>query len=215
MKRRGDITPAIDRRIKKQVEGSREGTIQAVTPTTAYVIVLGSTTPIPCGYDNPDVEVGKHCTIQWIKTAHRHIITNVYGTRQQISPGAQPIIGYELAPPSDLATSNAISGNIVVSWNVPPQQAVSFEVQQNETPVDAGAITIRITRGSMVIVGSEVPLYFRVRSISTDFHYSSWSAWTLGTPGTPPAIDRIEQILVGLDGEILIGLDGSILIGLA
>ena len=101
---------------------------------------------------------------------------------------------FELFPPSNLIADNSLPSAIVVTWDVPIQQDVSFQVQQNTTPDEVGAVDVPggNTRGSVVIVKSEVPLYFRVRSISKDFRYSSWTIWVEGVPGDPVGQNYVQ-----------------------
>jgi hypothetical protein len=190
---RRNIVKVIDERQDKRSkrEKPKEGKVLNVGPTLAYVQLVGSATPVPCAYDpQSGVAAGKRVAVQWIQNARKYVITGVYGTASGgISASDQAAANFELSPPSNFIADDGLPSSIVVTWDAPPQQDVTFELQQNTTPDEAGAVTPPggITRGAMLIVQTDIPLYFRIRSISQDFRYSAWSDWQTSAPGPSAA----------------------------
>lgn len=185
---------AIDRRIDSKNEAVREGKVISVGPAQVLVQLVGSPTPIPCSYDpQQGVTVGKRVTLQWMRNARKYVITGVFGgTNGSTVISDQLATALELSPPANFAADDSLPSCIVVTWDVPPQQNVTYQIQQNSSASDVGAIDAvgGFTRGSMLIIRSDDPLYFRIRAVSPDFHYSSWSSWVTSGPGDPIAADH-------------------------
>lgn len=192
----------------------RKGSILSVGPTRALVLRDGTQTPIPCEYDpQAGVAVGKRCVVDWIP-GRQFVITSVFGAPNTIRPGDQPAGALELAPPSGVTASSALPGCILVSWEVPAQLSVTFEVQRNSSAVEAGAVTVAMTRGDSYVDSAGSAAFFRVRSVTTTWQRSGWSAWVSGTPGEMSGLltDLTDVALTSLTNDDLfvwIAADGT------
>lgn len=174
----------------------REGTVIAVGYTDIQVQPKGSTRVIPCE-KHPDAEVGDLCTILWVQKSKKYIISSILRKHKtvKISTSADP--GIAFAPPTDL-TATGINGGVLVQWNVAVSQIATYELQQNTSAIETGATTIATTNSGEWTVITATPLYFRIRSVFTDFQVSSWTSWVLGTPVslTESVVDIIATALV-------------------
>lgn len=192
-----DTISTIDDRIElKKSREPEEGIIVSVAKPWCNVQVKGSINfrPVRCD-NNPDVEVGKHCLIQYVPKSKRYVITCIFANNTLTNNIDQS--KFELFPPNNIITSSELYNTITVRWDAVPQQAVVFEVQTNTSAIESGATTITTTRGSEVNINSLINLYIRVRSIASTFLKSSWSDWVSGTPGTISvslALDNLTDV---------------------
>ena len=200
--------------VSKQVKGAQpkdsgHGIVLSVGLTLATVRVKGASGTQDCYFDprNPPSS-GDQCALARPLGSDRWIITSSYVTpRGGRGLGTGKPADFELAPPADIHDVQAVPGAILAAWNAPPQQAVTFEVQTNFIADEDEASTVLKTRGSYAVIPSVDALFVRVRSITSDFHYSSWSAWTSMEPAPPAAGGgssfQIGSILISEIGEVL------------
>lgn len=208
-----DLLDVIQSAARKSVYRPREGVIISVSPVRALVQRVGSFTPISCEYDpSMGVEVGKHCVVDWVQ-GRRYVITSVFTAFSRVDARDQPEGAMELAPPASITAEGLSTTDILVSWEVPAQLSVNFEVQRNSTPVDAGSISVATTRGNSYIDTSGDAGYFRVRSVTTEWRVSGWSPWVYGEPAGSDFDTNVDQILTDGNGNVLSGGHGYVLIG--
>lgn len=194
-----DIISVIDERIRKKLKASsiQEARILNIGPRFAKIQIAGSAGIEDAFYDiSAKIEAGDYCLVAWSPQRNHFVVLTAFN-----APGSQTnlmtrrLTSMELAPPSGVEAHNYIPGTIIVEWNAPPQQAVAFEIQTNTTAVESGSSTQLVTRGSYAIVETSVQLYARVRSISSDFEYSSWSPWVTATPDSALDIGTILRLI--------------------
>lgn len=209
-----DLLDVIHDASKATAYRAREGVILAVSPVRATVQRVGSFTPIECEYDpSMGVVVGKRCVVDWIQ-GRRYVIISVYGTSGSIQSGDQTTGSLELAPPSSLETSSVLSGCILLTWDAPPQQVVTFEIQRNTIASESGALIVAMTRGSSYIDTVGETAHFRVRSVTSAWKRSGWSSWVSGNPGTAlTELTFFNQVISDHSGDVLTDHDGNVILG--
>lgn len=205
-----DLVDTIDDRQKHNLpKEAEEGIIFSLNGKTASVRVKGSTDLKKVSFNNtPDVKVGNRCLIQWVQKSKKYVMITVFSTSNVGNPTSQN--NFQLFPPNNLTLSGNLPNTILVSWDVPPQQDLTFAVQTNTSAIDSGATTVGMTRGGQLMIHTTTPLYVRVRSVTSNFKYSAWSVWGLGTPGPDFShITTAKYEPLCFDGEILF-LDGDV-----
>lgn len=178
-----DEIDAIDDRIDAKVKPSFiEGTVISVQPRYVRVRVSGSSRSVNVYYSETSPPgVGEHAMASLSKQENKYVLQAAWqGTGSRAGLGNRKPEDFALAPPNNLAAV-ALPGAIIVQWDDPVAQVLAFEVQTNTSGVDAGATSFIVTRG-MVSIPTPTALYARVRSVTTDFRYSSWSDWVHATP---------------------------------
>ncbi len=90
----------------------------------------------------------------------------------------------ELFIPQNFGVITTLPGFLIYHWDVPPQKAVTIQVQTSHDGIDDHALTTLYTRGGYYIVSSTVNLYARIRSVDFSFKASTWTDWLQGTPET-------------------------------
>lgn len=211
-----DVIDVIDDRVRRAGYQPWKGLVVFVGPSKALVVRDGTTTPVPCSYSLQDgVAVGKRCVVDWVP-GRQLVITSVSSANNTIEPGDQAPGSLELFAPNNIATSSALPACILVTWDVPPQLSVTFEVQRNSSAIESGATRVASTRGGLYIDTGGDPAYFRVRSVTSLWRVSGWSAWVSGIPGTAvdAVIHRYRQyiytILAGAP-QFLMDADGHLI----
>ena len=188
-----DDIDAIDERIDaKSSPPFINGVVISVQPRYVRIRSAGSSRSVNAYYNgSAPPNVGDKCMAALSPQENKYVLVTAYqgqGSRSGI--GNRQSEDFALAPPSNLA-ANPIPEGIVVKWDDPVAQSVAFELQTNDSGVDLGATTYIVTRSGLVIPSTEI-LYVRVRSISKDFRYSSWSDWVSATPTfMPTSLDTI------------------------
>lgn len=182
----------------------RKGVIIAVRAQTALVRPVGSATTIPCAFDpQQGVEVDKVCTYIWVQGRKEYVIQSVFSPKSTILSPDQNKTAFELSPPSNLVHDDSLPGCVLLIWDCPPQQDITFEVMYNSSAAEAGAQTMRTRAGTAVIPTADDPTYFRIRSVTEDWKYSSWTDWGSESPGTgAPGGGDSDAIHDNVGGEI-------------
>lgn len=161
-----------------------EGVIVGKNAVIAYVQRASSSQIIPCDYDpKQGVEEGKRCTYRWVPGRNKYVIESVFSTARSIQSGDQDKAAFELSPPSNLQSSDAVGGCILLIWDAPPQQNITFEVQVNTSASESGASLYR-TRAGGILLPAAATTYFRVRSVTENWRYSAWTVWASEDPGS-------------------------------
>lgn len=178
-----DITATQPEQNKSFYRRPIEGVIISVTPAIALVQPIGSFHAIPCKHDlGAGTWVGKRCTVAFIPQRKQYVIQSVFSAPSTVASPDQNPTAFELSPPSNLVSSSVLSGCVLLTWDCPPQQDITFQVQWNTSASDSGASN-RYTRGGQLIIEAAATTYFRLRSITIDWHYSSWTDWGNDDPG--------------------------------
>lgn len=165
-----------------------EGIIISVGPVIALVQPVGSSHSVPCQFDvGSGASVGKRCTFKWIPQRKSYFIQSVFGRSGTIVSPDQSPPAFELSPPSNLVHDDSLPNCILLRWDCPPQQDITFQVQYNATATDVGASDHYTRAGEAVIPTTDDPTWFRIRSITEGWRYSSWTDWGSESPGTGAA----------------------------
>lgn len=182
----------------------RKGVIIAVRAQTALVRPVGSATTVPCAFDpQQGVEVDKVCTYIWVQGRKEYVIQSVFSPKSTILSPDQNKTAFELSPPSNLVHDDSLPGCVLLIWDCPPQQDITFEVMYNSSAAEASAQTMRTRAGTAVIPTVDDPTYFRIRSVTEDWKYSSWTEWGSESPGTgAPGGGDSDAIHDNVSGEI-------------
>lgn len=180
-----DLIDAIDERIAaKTGDVLVEGIIVSVAPRYIRIKLTGSSRTVTAFYDSGmSLEAGKRAFITWSKQQARYVVlASIDAPGSQSATSNRNPADFQLAPPSNVAAV-ALPKAILVKWDDPIVQVLAYEIQSNSSATDVGATTELVTRGTF-LKSATVQTYFRVRSITTDYRYSSWSAWVNATPQT-------------------------------
>lgn len=191
-----------------------EGVILSITPSGALVKLGGSSQAQEANVvKGTDIQTGDYCILVRPQRSSRWIVLACYTAAiiGRVVAGG-PNKAFELSPPNSPTSLEVIPGAILYSWDVPAQQPVVFEVQTNTDEIEAGATSVLTTRGAYAIIPSDVHLYCRVRSVSTDFEYSSWSEWLLCEPGEASASSATDLSNVLIECDEPICCDGEFVI---
>lgn len=177
---------AIDKRIDAKMAAAvliDEARIVAVPPGTRGVaqIQIRSTPELkPASFD-PDatgVVAGRACLVAKAPSSTQYVIIGVFARNNGLT-GSQPIV---IAPPGSIGTITGLYGLSLIHWDAPPTTSACFQIQTSATGTEGDAVNRLITRGSYYVHSGTSAFYFRIRSISQDWHTSSWTAWQQVTP---------------------------------
>lgn len=150
------------------------------------------------------VSQGNRCLCVRPKTSAKWIVIGSFGTRQHgYLPQRSPEEGFELYPPAAVVPLSAIPGCCLWYWSTPPEKPITFEVQTNTVGSENGseAQVIR-TRGSYWIQSTAVNLFARVRTVTSDYNYSSWSAWVECAPAAAASGGTVTSVAVTVPAEL-------------
>lgn len=199
-----DFIDAIDQRIKQKVTDTfSEGVIVSVLPRFVRVKLTGSSRTVTAYYDSGmALEKGKRVFITWSKQQGRYVVMSSFDALGSNAATAnRNPADFQLSPPSNV-TIKVFPKALGVTWDDPVAQVLAYEIQSNSSATDVGATSELVTRG-IFLKPTTTQTYFRVRSITTDFRYSSWSDWVNGTPAAITYASLSDVNLTGLaDGDI-------------
>lgn len=215
MRRRGQtiagIQTLVDRKIDSRIDGlNKTGVIVRVSGRKAYVRLDGSSAIKPVDVYIDDPQPGERCILTRPSNSSHWMITGRMNTTSQPVSEFNPSNFGELSPPSNLVALPNLSGFCAWNWASPPQKSVAFEFEVNTTATEVGATTYPYTRGSYLLIPSNVALYARGRSVGPHFQTSSWSSWVSCSPGQ--SVSRWEPLTNGDPGDPeLIFADGDVI----
>lgn len=177
---------AIDKRIDAKMAAAvliDEARIVAIPPGTRGIarVQIRNTTELKTALFDPDatgVVAGRACLVAKAPSSTQHVIIGVFARNNGLT-GSQPIV---IAPPGNIGTITGLYGLSLVHWDAPPTTTTCFQIQTSATGTEGDAVNRLITRGSYYIHSGTSAFYFRIRSISQDWHTSSWTAWQQVTP---------------------------------
>lgn len=158
------------------------GFIVNVNETTAQVRLEGAQSPQECDrLDGLDLKRGDFAVLIRPSSNRRWV---VLGTVSRPESGKSlttlrpdQVI---LSPPNRIREELSIPGTLLVAWDVPYQQNLTFQIQVSP---DGELVSQTLTtRGAYAIIATDTPQYIRVRSIATNNRFSHWSPWVVMQP---------------------------------
>lgn len=177
-----DIFKAIDTYLeRKGVAETQTGVVVSVTPISILVRVSGSAQVqeaeiIRGGTVGP----GENVVLMRPLRTQKWVIIGAFalgllGRGATTTPQAR----VEIAPPSSfrLLGDSLIDGHAVLTWEVPIQQPVAFQIEMNTAESEIGGTVVLTTRGSYAIIELTQDQFFRIRSVSPEALFSGWSEW--------------------------------------
>lgn len=198
---------------KKSIPEIEEGVVVTIQGLSARVKLLGSSN-IQIARVSRDSKIVPGDQVILIRPKKRQQWTVITATNSNSRGSSEvdlPDVAFELSPPKNIHSLEVLPGCILLIWDAPIQQVVTFEVQQNTSAAEVGASIVLTTRGSYAIIPSEVPLYFRIRCVSDNYQSSTWSSWLLAPPFSfddfaPAGVDTIVTFygeVVTFNGEVV------------
>lgn len=172
-----EVFNAIDVYMKRSHKDTiDEGKVAILNAGRVEVILSGSNQPqraiAPRGQN---LQIGDDVVVVRPYRSNRWIIVGTIGLPGSVPTTGSPSTKFEIYPPSRFRTENLAAGIATLTWDAPIQQSVAFDVQVS--PDQISVERLLTTRGSYAMIKIDGVMYARIRSLSSNGRFSSWSSW--------------------------------------